>query len=169
MFFFFDLVWEKREARGKEEGVYTHRAYLLEIPHETGLQLSIKHVLDRHADKDLASADQVHDDTEAVECAEYPREEAVRDALAVRLHVQHDDALLDRHGRRQPLPLARNRSRAVDVRIREHPVDKCSPKVRQRLGLRIGLRVDDRAPTARVLDVLDAYRDFSPDNLMPTF
>ena len=92
----------------------------------------------------------------------------MRDALAVRLHVQHDDAFLDRHGRREPLLLLsrRRRARAVDVRAREHTIDERGAKVGQRIGLRIGLRVDDRAPAARVLDVLDAYRDFSPDNLL---
>jgi hypothetical protein len=93
----------------------------------------------------------------------------VRDALAVRLHVQHDDALLDRHGRREPLPLPRYRARAVDVHVREHAIDERGAKVGRRIGIRIGVRVDDRAPAARVLDVLDAYRDFSPDNLLPTF
>jgi hypothetical protein len=161
--------WEKRSkgrgGGGKEESCNTHDADLLEIAHETGLHLSIEHILDRHADKDLASADQVHDDAKAVECAEYPREEAVRDALPVRLHVHHDDALFDRHGRRQPLPLSRNRASAVEVCVREHPIDERGTEVGQRIGIRIGLRVDDRAPTARVLDVLNANRDFSPDNL----
>jgi hypothetical protein len=159
---------EKRGARGEKKKLHTHDADLLEIAHETGLQLSIEYVLDRHADKDLASADQVHDDAKAVECAEYPREEAVRDALPVRLYVQHDNALFDRHGRRQPLPLSRNRASAVDVCVREHPIDERGTEVGQRIGIRIGLRVDDRAPAARVHDILNANRDFSPDNLSAT-
>ena len=166
---FFGFCKKRSEGRrkGEKKKLHTHDADLLEIAHETGLHLSIEYVLDRHADKDLASADQVHYDAKAVECAEYPREEAMRDALAVRLHVQHDDALFDRHGRRQPLPLSRNRARAVvDVCGREHPIDERGTEVGQRIGFRIGFRVDDRAPAARVLDVLDANRDFSPDNLV---
>ena len=90
----------------------------------------------------------------------------MRDALAVRLHVQYDDALFDRHGRRQPLPLSRNRARAaVEMCVREHPIDERGTEVGQRIGIRIGFRVDDCAPAARVLDVLNANRDFTPDNL----
>ena len=72
------------------------------------MQLAIEHVLDRHTDEDLAGADQVYDDAEAVERAKDPREEAVRDVLAIRLHVQHDDPLFDRHGRWQPLSRRRH-------------------------------------------------------------
>ena len=93
----------------------------------------------------------------------------MRDAFAVRLHVQHYDALLDRHGRRKPLPLPRYHARAVDVRVREHPVSERGPEVGQRIRVRIGVRVDDRATAAWVLDVLDAYRDLSSDNLSATF
>jgi hypothetical protein len=52
------------------------------------------------------------------------------------------------------------------VRVREHPVNERGPEVGQRIGVRIGVRVDDRATAARVLNVLDAYRDFSSDNLV---
>ena len=87
----------------------------------------------------------------------------MRDALPVRLHVQHDDALLDRHRRR--LPPVRNHP---DEPVREDVVD--GAKVGQRRGLRRGLEVrvgvDDRAPAARFFDVLDAYRNFPPDDLV---
>lgn len=140
--------------------------------HKTRLQLAIEHVLDRHADVDLAGADQVHDDAEAVEGAEYAREEAVRDALAVRLDVQHDDALLDRHCRREPF--ARRSEATVGVHSsREDAVDDGGgrrAKVGQR-GFRLEVRlwIDDRTPAAWVFDVLDAYGDFPPDDLVSVF
>ena len=55
-----------------------------------------------------------------------------------------------------------------DEPVREDIVD--GAKVGRRRGLRRGLEVrvgvDDRAPAARIFDVLDAYRDFPPDDLV---
>ena len=151
--------------RGREEGNETHDADFLQVAHEARLQLAVEHVLDRHADEDLARAYQVHDDAEAVECAEYAREEAVRDALPVRLHVQHDDALLDRHRRRAPR--ARHPRAAVDGAVPEDPVDEGGIKVGvQCFRLVVRFRVDDRAAAARILNVFDAYGDFSTDDLV---
>ena len=138
------------------------------------MQLAVEHVLDRHADEDLARADQVHDDAEAVEGAEYAREEAVRDALAVRLHVQHDDAILDRHRRREPLALRRpNPVDGGPVRgERASSVDEGGggAKVGQpSLRLEVRFWIDDRAPAPWVFDVLDTYGDFPPDDLVGTF
>ena len=157
----------KREReKGRKEGNETHDADFLQVAHEARLQLAVEHVLDRHADEDLARAYQVHDDAEAVERAEYAREEAVRDALPVRLHVQHDDALLDRHRRREPR--ARHPRAAVEGAVPEDPVDKGGIKVGVRCCFRlvVRFRVDDRAAAARILNVLDAYGDFSTDDLV---
>lgn len=53
----------------------------------------------------LTCADQVDDDAETVECTEDAREEAVGDALPVRIHVEDDDALLDGDRRGQTFAL----------------------------------------------------------------
>jgi hypothetical protein len=102
-----DRAGGRRRGTTKE----THDARLFQIANQSRLQLAVEHVLDGHTDKDLASADQVHDDAEAVERAEDPRKESVRDALAIRLDVEYDDMLFDRHGRRLSLP---RRPGAVD-------------------------------------------------------
>lgn len=135
------------------------------------LQLATEHVLDRHADEDLAGTDEVHDDAEAVERAEYAGEEAVRDALPVRLHVQHDDALLDRDCCRDTLERHPPRgAAAVGGSVAEHPGDegraKAKAVVKRRLRHEIRLRIDDCASAARILDVLDAYGDSSADDLV---
>jgi hypothetical protein len=94
----------------------------------------------------------------------------VRDALAVRLHVQHDYGLLDRHRRREPL--ARHPD-AVDEPAREDVVVDSggggAAKVRRALRLEVSFGVDDRASAARILDVLDAYGDFPPYDLVRAF
>jgi hypothetical protein len=77
-----------RRSRGRRRGSWetvkeTHDACLFQIANQSRLQLAIEHVLDGHTDKDLARADQVHDNAEAVERAEDPCEETVRDALAI--------------------------------------------------------------------------------------
>jgi hypothetical protein len=159
-------IRERERKEGRKEGNETHDADFLQVAHEARLQLAVEHVLDRHANEDLARAYQVHDDAEAVERAEYAREEAVRDALPVRLHVQHDDALLDRHRRREPR--ARHPRAAVEGAVPEDPVDKGGIKVGVRCCFRlvVRFRVDDRAAAARILNVLDAYGDFSTDDLV---
>ena len=147
----------------------TYDADFLQVAYEARVELSIEDVLDRHTDKDLARADEVHDDAEAVEGAEYAREEAVRDALPVRLHVQHDDALLDRHGRRDPLTRD-HPSHPAEARrpVAEDPVDKGGAKIGHRHHVRLVVRfwVDDRAVATRIFDVLDAYGDFPTDDLV---
>ena len=160
-------IREREEGRkeGRKEGNETHDADFLQFAYEARLQLAVEHVLDRHADEDLARAYQVHDDAEAVERAEYAREEAVRDALPVRLHVQHDDALLDRHCRREPR--AWHPRAAVDGAVPEDPVGEGGIQVGVRcFRLVVRFRVDDRAAAARILNVLDAYGDFSTDDLV---
>ena len=126
----------ERGGEGKNEEEGTHDADFLQVAYEARVELSIEDVLDRHADEDLARADEVHDDAEAVEGAEYAREEAVRDALPVRLHVQHDDALLDRHGRRDPLARDHPHHHPAVVAhhrpVAEDPVDKGGAKIGHR-------------------------------------
>jgi hypothetical protein len=168
-------------GRGRGRG-RTHGADALELAHDAHEVLLVEHVLDRHADVDLARADEVHDDAVAVERAEDAGQEAVRDRLAVALHVEHHDALLDRDGRRQ-LACARARAgrrdavreRAREVRRVDHAVgaepeaaraeSRRRARGRARRGRVVCVGLDDGAAAARVLDVLDADRNLEPDDL----
>lgn len=78
-----------------------HRAALFEFGHDAIHHLAREVVLDSHAHVHLARADQVDDDPIPVERTKDAREEPVRHALSVRVHVEYDDALLDRDCRRQ--------------------------------------------------------------------
>jgi hypothetical protein len=149
----------------------THDADFLQFAYEVRLHLAIEYVLDRHADENLAGTDQVHYDAEAVERAEYAGEEAVGDALPVRLHVQHDDALLDRNRGRETLEQHPPRGAgAIGGSVAEcpgnegHTEAKAILKRHRRLEIRF--RIDDSASAARIFDVLDAYGDFSADDLV---
>lgn len=88
----------------------TYGAALPQLAHDTVEHLFVVVLLDGHTDVNLAGTDEVDDDTELVERAEDRREEAVRDVLAIRVHVQDDDVLLDRDRCRLP-------ERTVFVRI----------------------------------------------------
>jgi hypothetical protein len=61
----------------------------------------------------------IHDDAKAVKHSEYAREETMQDALLVRLHIQHDDVLLDRHSHWDLLAL--HPADAIDGPVAEHP------------------------------------------------
>lgn len=88
----------------------TYGAALPQLAHDAVEHLFVVVLLDGHADVDLTGTDEVDDHTKLVERAEDRREEAVRHVLAVRVHVQNDDVLLDRD--RCGLP-----KRAVFIRI----------------------------------------------------
>ena len=89
----------------------------------------------------------------------------MRDALAVRLHVQHYDGLFDCHCRREPLT---RYPCAVDDLIREYAFDE-GRGAKSVLRLEVRVRVDDRAPAPWILNILDAYGDFPPNSLMSVF
>lgn len=88
----------------------------------------------------------------------------MRDALAVRLDVQHYDALFDSHCCRVPLT-------RYPCAIREYAFDGGrGAKVGQgALRLEVRVWVDDRAPAVWIFDVLDAYGDFPPNDLVSVF
>ena len=158
----------------------THRPAFLEVVHQPIKDLAREPVLDRHTDVHLARADEVDDDAEAIERAEDAREEAVRDALAVRVYVQHDHALLDRHRRRE---LARRAAAAAAAGERAVLGEErgegagegwggrgagaggAGEEVGDGVEIEVRVRVDDGAAALWILDVLDANRDLAPNNL----
>ena len=77
-------------------GDETYRAKLLQLAHKTSEDLTVEDVLDRHTDIYFRRADEVDNDAEPVERAEYARQEAMADTLAIALDVENHDALLDR-------------------------------------------------------------------------
>jgi len=56
----------------------------------------------------FASRDEVDDDARTIKSPEYPRKKAVRDGFPIRVDIEYDDRILDRHSRRHPpfFPLA---------------------------------------------------------------
>lgn len=81
---------EKRERENQ-----AHRSTFLKFEDQSVHDLSREIVFDRHSDVHLTRTDQVDDDTKTVECTKDTREEAVGDALPVRIHIENDDAFLD--------------------------------------------------------------------------
>jgi hypothetical protein len=149
----------------------TDAAVLAELPHDPVERLLLDALLDGHADVHLARADQVDDDAEPVQDAKDAREEPVRDALPVAVHVQHDDALLDRH-RGRVLVLRGVRKRGHTAAVRElcdglvrPPLRRGSSLVGRSARVNVRVRVDDCAAAIRVLDILDADRYLLADDL----
>lgn len=132
----------------------THRTDLAQLldhlvnvpPHQTGMN--------RHRDVHLARRDEVDDDPKAVERAENASEEPMRDGLPVRVDVDDDNVVLDRH-----------RCREVLGESLDGSGGRCEVG---RLGRRrrVRLRVDDRSSSERVLDVLDPDGNLGADNLL---
>ena len=77
----------------------TYCAELLQLTYKTRENLAVKNVLDGHTNVHLGGRDEVDDNAEPIECAEYTRQEAMANALAVALNVQHNDTLFDRDRR----------------------------------------------------------------------
>lgn len=115
--------------------------------------LAVERGVDGHRDVNLAGRDEVDDDTELVERAKDAREETMRDGLPVRVDVDNDDGVFDGDGRWEML------RPSLDWPAR------CSFRLSLEGG-GIRLRVNDGTAAQGVLDVLDADRDRSPDDLL---
>lgn len=83
------------DRRKRIKHLNAHRSAFLKFGGQSAHDLLREIILDRHTDVHLTRTDQVDDDAETIECTKDAREEAVGDALPVRMHVENDDAFLD--------------------------------------------------------------------------
>ena len=99
----------------------------------------------------------------------------MRDVLAVAVHVQHDNVLLDRHGRRMLVrdvrahvqrPALRRQIRERLVRpLRGGAVRRCRRLLCGGDGVDLRVRVDDGTASLGVLDVFDTDGDLFANDL----
>ena len=141
----------------------TYGTTALQLLDQSIKQALAQTILNRHTDMHLARADEIDYHAELVECAKDSGEKAMRDALAVRMHVQDRNVLLDCHSRRQLLTISRVpkccRRRLEEVEWR------CRLNLECR-DVDVWVRMNNCSSACRILDVLDANWDFTADDLL---
>jgi len=100
----------------------------------------------------FASRDEVDDDARAIKSPEYPRKKAVRDGFPIRVDIEYDDRILDRHSRRHPpfFPLALLMARQTAVQTQRETL----------------IRIDHRAISCGIPHILYPDRDLCPNDLL---
>lgn len=128
--------------------------------------LPVQVVANGHTNMHFTGADKIDHNTELIKRAKDASQETVADTLPVRVHVQHKDVLLDSDSGREALALVVVRDRLEIMQRLERRGLWDSVRVRLAGYICVGVRMDDGAPTARVLHILDTDGNLAPDSLL---